>query len=206
MKSILVFLVAVVFSGGGAHTGVSPVTTVVNLGDGTQQTDYEALSKKIYAELVAFRSTADMPENVKAAAEGVKRLLINGGFPAEDIQVVSPDPELGSVVARFRGQAPGGGSPTKEPVMLMAHLDVVDALRSDWEFEPFELREIDGYFYGRGTDDNKAGIAHIVTNFIRLRDEGYVPDRDLVAVFTADEETSSDSIKYLVRERRDLVD
>ena len=206
MKSILVFLLAVVFSGGGAHTGVSPVTTVVTLGDGTQQTDYEALSKKIYAELVAFRSTADMPENVKAAAEGVKRLLINGGFPAEDIQVVSPDPELGSVVARFRGQAPGGGPPTKEPVMLMAHLDVVDALRSDWEFEPFELREIDGYFYGRGTDDNKAGIAHIVTNFIRLRDEGYVPDRDLVAVFTADEETSSDSIKYLVRERRDLVD
>ena len=206
MKSILVFLLTVVFSGGGAHTGVSPVTTVVNLGDGTQQTDYEALSKKIYAELVAFRSTADMPENVKAAAEGVKRLLINGGFPAEDIQVVSPDPELGSVVARFRGQAPGGGPPTKEPVMLMAHLDVVDALRSDWEFEPFELRETDGYFYGRGTDDNKAGIAHIVTNFIRLRDEGYVPDRDLVAVFTADEETSSDSIKYLVRERRDLVD
>ena len=206
MKSILVFLLAVVFSGGGAHTGVSPVTTVVNLGNGTQQTDYEALSKKIYAELVAFRATADMPENVKAAAEGVKRLLINGGFPAEDIQVVSPDPELGSVVARFRGQAPGGGPPTKEPVMLMAHLDVVDALRSDWEFEPFDLREIDGYFYGRGTDDNKAGIAHIVTNFIRLRDEGYVPDRDLVAVFTADEETSSDSIKYLVRERRDLVD
>ena len=206
MKSILVFLVAVVFSGGGAHTGVSPVTTAVNLEDGTQQTDYEALSKKIYAELVAFRSTADMPANVKAAAERVKQLLINGGFPTGDIQVVSPNPELGSVVARFRGQAPGGGPPTKEPVMLMAHLDVVDALRSDWEFEPFELREIDGYFYGRGTDDNKAGIAHIVTNFIRLRDEGYVPDRDLVAVFTADEETSSDSIKYLVRERRDLVD
>ena len=206
MKSILVFLLAVVFSGGGAHTGVSPVTTVVNLGDGTQQTDYEALSKKIYAELVAFRSIAAMPENVKAAAEGVKRLLLNGGFPAEDIQIVSPGRELGSVVARFRGQAPGGGPPTKEPVMLMAHLDVVDALRSDWEFEPFELRETDGYFYGRGTDDNKAGIAHIVTNFIRLRDEGYVPDRDLVAVFTADEETSSDSIKYLVRERRDLVD
>lgn len=206
MKSCLASLLIAVFSGGGAHTEVSPVTAAVNLGDGTQQTDYEALSKEIYAELVTFRSIADMPENVKAAAEGVKQQLINGGFPAGDIQIVSPHPELGSVVARFRGQARGGGPPTKQPVMLMAHLDVVDALRSDWEFEPFELREIDGYFYGRGTDDNKAGIAHIVTNFIRLRDEGYVPDRDLVAVFTADEETSSDSIKYLVRERRELVD
>ena len=90
--------------------------------------------------------------------------------------------------------------------MLMAHLDVVDALRSDWEFDPFELREIDGYFYGRGTDDNKAGAVHIVTNFIRLHDEGYVPDRDLIAVLTGDEETSSDSIEYLAGPRRELVD
>ena len=171
-----------------------------------QTRDYAALSKEIYAELIAFRSTADMPENVKAAAEVIQRRLIDAGFPAEDVQVVSPDPALGSVVARFRGQAPGGGPPTREPVMLMAHIDVVDALRSDWDFEPFELREIDGYFYGRGTEDNKAGIAHIVTSFIWMRDEGYVPDRDLIAVFTADEETSSDAIKYLVRERRDLVD
>lgn len=171
-----------------------------------QTRDYAALSKEIYAELIAFRSTADMPENVKAAAEAIQRRLIDAGFPAEDVQVVSPDPALGSVVARFRGQAPGGGPPTREPVMLMAHIDVVDALRSDWDFEPFELREIDGYFYGRGTEDNKAGIAHIVTSFIWMRDEGYVPDRDLIAVFTADEETSSDAIKYLVRERRDLVD
>ena len=177
-------------------------------GPGAQDRDYEALSKEIYAELIAFRSTADMPENVKAAAEAIQRRLIGAGFPVGDVMVVTPDPEpeLGTVVARFRGQAPGGGPPVRDPVMLMAHIDVVDALRSDWEFEPFELREIDGYFYGRGTDDNKAGIAHIVANFIRLRDEGFVPDRDLIAVFTADEETSSNAIKYLVRERRDLVD
>jgi len=147
-----------------------------------------------------------MPENVKAAAEAMQRRLIAAGFPAEDVQVVSPHPELGSVVARYRGQAPRGGPPTREPIMLMAHLDVVDALRSDWEFDPFELREFDGYFYGRGTDDNKAGATHIVTNFIRLRDEGYVPDRDLIAVLTGDEETSSDSIKYLAGPGRELVD
>jgi acetylornithine deacetylase/succinyl-diaminopimelate desuccinylase-like protein len=147
-----------------------------------------------------------MPGNVKAAAEAMQRRLLDAGFPAEDVQVVSPHPELGNLVARYRGRGPDGGAPTKEPVMLMAHLDVVDALRSDWEFEPFELREIDGYFYGRGTDDNKAGATHIVANFIRLLEEGYVPDRDLIAVLTADEETTSDGIKYLVRERRDLVD
>jgi acetylornithine deacetylase/succinyl-diaminopimelate desuccinylase-like protein len=170
------------------------------------QRDYQALARDIYAELIALRSTADLPANVKAAAETMQRRLIDAGFPPEDVQVVSPHPELGSLVARFRGQAPGGGPPERAPVMLMAHLDVVDALRSDWEFEPFELRETDGYFYGRGTDDNKAGVTHIVVNFIRLRDEGWVPDRDLIAVLTGDEETSSDSIKYLVRERRELVD
>ncbi len=170
-----------------------------------QQTDYEQLARDMYAELIALRSTADMPGNVKAAAEAMQRRLIDAGFPREDVHIVSPHPELGNLVARFRGQAPGGGSPTKAPVMLMAHLDVVDALRSDWDFDPFELREIDGYFYGRGTDDNKAGAVHIVVNFIRLLEEGYVPDRDLIAVLTGDEETSSDGIKYLVRERRDLV-
>jgi acetylornithine deacetylase/succinyl-diaminopimelate desuccinylase-like protein len=171
-----------------------------------QSSEYERLAREIYAELIALRSTADMPENVKAAAEAMRRRLLDAGFPQDDVQVVSPHPELGSLVARFRGRSPSGGAPTRAPVMLMAHLDVVDALRSDWEFEPFELRETDGYFYGRGTDDNKAGAAHIVANFIRLRDEGYVPDRDLIAVLTGDEETSSDSIKYLARERRELVD
>jgi acetylornithine deacetylase/succinyl-diaminopimelate desuccinylase-like protein len=170
------------------------------------QTDYRRLARDIYAELIALRSTADMPENVKAAAEAMRRRLLDAGFPEEDVVVVSPHPELGSLVARYRGRGPNGGPPTREPVMLMAHLDVVDALRSDWEYDPFELREVEGYFYGRGTDDNKAGATHIVVNFIRLRDEGYLPDRDLIAVLTGDEETSSDSIKYLVRDRRDLVD
>ena len=111
-----------------------------------QQTDYERLAKDMYAELIALRSTAELPGNVMAAAEAMQRRLIDAGFPEQDVQIVSPHPELGNLVARFRGRAPGGGSPTKEPVMLMAHLDVVDALRSDWEFDPFELREIDGYF------------------------------------------------------------
>ena len=136
----------------------------------------------------------------------MNEVALQAGFPEEDVVIVSPHPELGNVVARFRGRGPDGGPPQREPVMLMAHLDVVDALRSDWEFDPFELREAQGYFYGRGTDDNKAGVVHIVVNLIRLLQEGYVPDRDLIAVLTADEETTSDGIKYLVRERRELVD
>jgi len=170
------------------------------------QSDHREAARQLYADLIALRSTADMPENIKAAAELVRDRLLAAGFPAEDVVVVSPHPELGNVVARYRGRGPDGGPPARRPVMLMAHLDVVDALRSDWEFDPFELREMDGWFYGRGTDDNKAGAVDIVANFIRLRQEGYVPDRDLIAVLTGDEETSSDGIKYLVRERRDLVD
>ncbi|MGD8818437.1 MAG: M20/M25/M40 family metallo-hydrolase, partial [Acidobacteriota bacterium] len=170
------------------------------------QSDHREAARQLYADLIALRSTADMPQNVMAAAELVRARLLDAGFPAEDVVVVTPHPELGNVVARYRGRGPDGGPPERAPVMLMAHLDVVDALRSDWAFDPFELREIDGYFYGRGTDDNKAGVVDIVANFIRLRQEGYVPDRDLIAVLTADEETRSDGIKYLVRERRELVD
>jgi acetylornithine deacetylase/succinyl-diaminopimelate desuccinylase-like protein len=182
----------------GRATGVAPAPAA--------QSDHREAARQLYADLIALRSTADLPQNVMAAAELVRGRLLDAGFPAEDVVVVTPHPELGNVVARYRGRGPDGGPPTRAPVMLMAHLDVVDALRSDWEFDPFELREIDGYFYGRGTDDNKAGVVDIVANFIRLRQEGYVPDRDLIAVLTADEETSSDGIKYLVRERRELVD
>lgn len=209
MKKALGFLVVACISGAAAGAGTSGVLRALPrevAAPATGQRDYEALAREIYAELIALRSTADMPDNVKAAAEAMQRRLIDAGFPEEDVVVVSPHPELGNLVARFRGRGPDDGPPQREPVMLMAHLDVVDALRSDWDFDPFELREIDGYFYGRGTDDNKAGATHIVVNLIRLLDEGWVPDRDLIAVLTADEETSSDGIKYLVRERRELVD
>lgn len=210
MKRALGFLLVAGIAGAAAGAGSAGVLRVLpgeaEAATGVVQDDYEAMARQLYAELIALRSTADMPENVKAAAELVRRRMIEAGFPEQDVVVVSPHPELGNLVARFRGHGPDGGPPQREPVMLMAHLDVVDALRSDWEFDPFELREADGWFYGRGTDDNKAGAVHIVVNLIRLLQEGYVPDRDLIAVLTADEETTSDGIKYLVRERRDLVD
>jgi acetylornithine deacetylase/succinyl-diaminopimelate desuccinylase-like protein len=87
----------------------------------------------------------------------------------------------------------------------MAHLDVVDARKEDWSFDPYQFREADGYYYGRGSSDNKAGAAMLVANFIRYKREGFVPERDLIIVLTADEETTSHSIEWLVKEHRDLV-
>ncbi|MGE3617346.1 MAG: M20/M25/M40 family metallo-hydrolase, partial [Gemmatimonadales bacterium] len=106
-----------------------------------------------------------------------------------------------SLIVRYRGR-PGGA----RPIMLMAHMDVVDARREDWSFDPYQFREEAGYYYGRGTTDNKAGVATLVANFIRLRQEGFRPDRDLIMVLTADEETSGESIAWLMREHRDLID
>ena len=204
MKRTLGFLLVACISGAAAGAGTAGVLRAIP--GAAQERDYQALAKEIYAEQIALRTTADRPADVNASVEAMRRRLVDAGFPAADVVVAAGTGEPANLVARFRGQAPGGGAPTKQPVMLMAHLDVVDALRSDWEFDPFELREIDGFFYGRGTDDNKAGATHIAVNFIRLLDEGFVPDRDLIAVFTGDEETTSNGIKYLVRERRDLVD
>ncbi|HLG05035.1 MAG TPA: M20/M25/M40 family metallo-hydrolase, partial [Gemmatimonadales bacterium] len=100
----------------------------------------------------------------------------------------------------------GGGGGGRRPILLMAHLDVVDARREDWSTDPYRFVEQDGFYYGRGTSDNKAGAAMLVANFIRYRSESFVPDRDLIIVLTADEETSSGSIRWLLERHRDLVD
>jgi acetylornithine deacetylase/succinyl-diaminopimelate desuccinylase-like protein len=129
------------------------------------------------------------------------RRLIDAGLPASDVQVLQPDPRQGMLVARFRGTGQGG-----KPILLMAHLDVVDARREDWSFAPYEFREADGHYYGRGTNDNKAGAAMLVANFVRMRREGFVPTRDLIIVLSSDEETQQRSIAWVVNERRDLID
>jgi len=162
-------------------------------------TPQEQLAREIFKELIEIR-TAEGFDKTHEAAEAMAARLIDAGFPAEDVQVVGPEAHLGNLVARYRGTGEGGA-----PVLLMAHIDVVPALREDWSFEPYVFREADGYFYGRGTTDNKAGAAHLVANFIRLKQEGFVPDRDLIVVLSADEETTGASVTWLVNERRDLV-
>ncbi len=159
-----------------------------------------ALERQLLEELIRI-NTSDSAGRTREAAEAMARHLIAAGFPAADVRVVGEDPRYQSLVARYRGR-----SSARKPILLLAHLDVVDARREDWTFDPYEFRELDGYYYGRGTSDNKAGAAMLVANFIRYRREGFVPDRDLIIALTADEETSSGAIKWLVGEQRALVD
>jgi acetylornithine deacetylase/succinyl-diaminopimelate desuccinylase-like protein len=165
-----------------------------------QTTSHRELARDILAELIAIRTVAGTGTTVEAA-EAMATRLKDAGFSAEDVLVIGPEPGLGNVVARFRGKGSGG-----RPILTMAHLDVVDALSEDWSMDPYELIERDGYFYGRGTSDNKAGAATLVANFIRLKKEGFIPDRDLIMVLTADEESTQASIRWLAEERLDLVD
>jgi acetylornithine deacetylase/succinyl-diaminopimelate desuccinylase-like protein len=163
------------------------------------QTDHRAREREILAELVEINTASG--RRTTEAAEAMATRLLAAGLPAEDVRVVSVVPGIGNLVARYRGSGTGG-----RPILLMAHIDVVDALREDWSFEPFEFREADGHYYGRGSHDNKAGAATLVSTFIRYREEGFVPARDLIIVLTGDEETTGDSIRLLLEQHRDLVD
>ncbi len=156
------------------------------------------LTRDIFAELIEIPSVSSSPETVVAARAMAARLLA-AGFPAEDVFVGGNDPG-GNLVVRY----PGTGS--RRPILVMAHLDVVPALSSDWSFDPFVFREEDGWFFGRGTSDNTTGAAGLVAAFIRYRREGFVPDRDLIMILTQDEETSSGGVKWLVGEGREWIE
>jgi acetylornithine deacetylase/succinyl-diaminopimelate desuccinylase-like protein len=158
------------------------------------------LERDILKELIEI-NTSDSAGGTPLAAKALADRLIAAGLPAVDVQVVGYSPRYASLVARYRGSASG-----KKPILLMAHLDVVDARKEDWTTDPYQFVEKDGWYYGRGTSDVKDGAAMLVANFIRYKKEGFVPDRDLIIVLTADEETSGQSIDWLVREHRDLVD
>jgi len=148
------------------------------------------LARSILSELIGIRSVSGTPETVVAAQALVRRLRA-AGFSEQDALVAGPKPDsVGNVVVRLRGRG------LAAPILLMAHLDVVPALREDWSTDPFVMTERDGWWYGRGTIDNKEGVTTIVANMIRWKQAGFVPDRDIVAVLTGDEETVSDQIEW----------
>ena len=161
-----------------------------------QQAEHRALERDMLRELIEI-NTSDSAGHTMDAAQAMARRLRDAGFPAADVQVLQPAPRQGMLVARYRGNGRGG-----RPILLMAHLDVVDARAEDWSMAPYTFHEVDGYYYGRGTNDNKAGAATLVANFIRYRREGFVPDRDLVIVLTSDEETGGESIAWVLARRR----
>ena len=162
----------------------------------------EALFRSIYKELVEINTTDSVGDTV-AAASAMAKYLIAAGLPAEDVKVLSSGPRKGNLVARLRG---AGG---KRPLLLMAHLDVVEAKREDWNFDPFKLQEVDGFFRGRGTVDDKAMAAIFVANFIRYKNEDWRPARDIILALTSDEELSDsvhDGARWLLENHRALID
>jgi acetylornithine deacetylase/succinyl-diaminopimelate desuccinylase-like protein len=156
----------------------------------------------IFKQLIEINTT-DSIGSTTVAAQAMARRLLDAGFPAADVIVVGPNDRKGNMIARYRGNA---GSKLR-PVLIIGHLDVVEAQREDWTTDPFQFVEKDGYYYGRGTQDMKDSDAILVTDFIRLKKEGYVPDRDIILALTADEEGGkSNGVDWLLKNRRDLVD
>ena len=158
------------------------------------------LARDILKQLIEI-DTTEATGNTTTAARAMEVRLEQAGFPESDVLVLGPDDRHGNLVARLRGTG------ARRPILLAAHLDVVEARREDWSVDPFKFLEKDGYYYGRGTTDIKDGAAILVTNLIRLAREKYRPDRDLILALTAGEETGiADGIDWLLRERRPLID
>ncbi|HMN82375.1 MAG TPA: M20/M25/M40 family metallo-hydrolase [Burkholderiaceae bacterium] len=163
---------------------------------------HQQLARDIFRELVEINTVAATGDSLRAAQAMADRLRA-AGFPDEDVRVLSPGPRKGNLVARLRGTG------TRRPMLLMAHLDVVEARREDWSFDPFTLLEQDGWFYGRGTGDDKFMAAAFIANLIRYRQEGYRPERDLIVVLETDEEildANRQGIRWLLANHRPLID
>ncbi len=160
------------------------------------------LSRDIFKQLIEINTT-DSAGSTTVAARAMEKRLLDAGFPAEDLNVLGPTERKGNLVARLRGRGAGG----LKPILIICHLDVVEARREDWTTDPFQFLEKDGYFYGRGTQDMKDSDAILVTTFIRLKREGFKPDRDIILALTADEEGgTANGVDWLLKNHRDLVD
>lgn len=171
------------------------VSTFAQIDNSTRQ-----LSHEIFKELIEINTT-DSVGNVTTAAEAMAKHLHDAGFPDTDIQVLGPNDRKKNMVACLHGTG------QKRPVLLIGHLDVVEARREDWTTDPFQFIEKDGYFYGRGTQDMKDGDTILVTTLIRMKKEGYKPERDIILALTADEEGGrSNGVDWLLKNHRELID
>ena len=197
---ILTTVVLTVFAGGSplaAQTGAA--------GNMPPARDIE-LARDLLEQLIEIDTTDTERGDNTRAAQAMADALLDAGVPAEDVQVLVPDgfPTKGNLVARLRGS-----NPNAAPILLLAHLDVVEALPEDWspDIHPFEFMGRDGYFYGRGASDDKDECAIHTANLIRLHREGFVPDRDIVIALTADEEGGTrNGVQFLLEEHRGLID
>jgi acetylornithine deacetylase/succinyl-diaminopimelate desuccinylase-like protein len=169
----------------------------------TASAEDRALARGIFKELIEINTTDTPKGNVTAATSAMQKRFLDAGFAAEDVRLLGPDAQKQNLVVRLRA----AGLTTEKPVLFLCHMDVVEALRSDWHTNPFEFVEKDGYYYGRGTQDMKESDAALVATFLRLHREGYKPKRDLILALTADEEGGKfNGANWLVRQHRELVD
>jgi acetylornithine deacetylase/succinyl-diaminopimelate desuccinylase-like protein len=160
----------------------------------------QRLARDIFRQLIEINTT-DSIGNTTTAAEAMRQRLLEAGLPAADVVVLGPNGRKGNMVARLRGTA------ERKPILIIAHLDVVEAKRADWTTDPFQFVEKDGFFYGRGTQDMKDSDAIAVTTLIRFLKEGYKPKRDIILALTADEEGGTfNGVDWLLRNHRDLID
>ena len=161
-----------------------------------------ALARKLLQELIAINTTH--AQGSSGAAQWVANQLRDAGFADQDVRVLAPSehPTKGNVVVRLHGRTKA------KPILFIGHLDVVEAKREDWNFEPFALTEQDGWLYGRGTIDMKGQDTALLATLIRMKREGYVPARDIIAAFTADEEAggAANGVKWLSTEHPELID
>jgi len=182
-----VLALAVLAAGGAVAEGLTPE---------------QQLAHDIYKELVEIDTTTATGDTARAA-EAMAARLKAAGFAEADVHAFSPAPRKGDLVARLHG------SGARKPILLMAHLDVVPASRDDWSVDPFKLTEKDGYFYARGSADDKYMAASFIANLIRYKNEGYKPDRDIIVALETDEEISDRDglgIQWLIKNHRDLID
>jgi acetylornithine deacetylase/succinyl-diaminopimelate desuccinylase-like protein len=186
MKKFIVLILAAI---------VSPAL----LAEVDRQSPHAQKALEIYTRIVEVESSKNLG-NVPEIARYLAGELLAAGFPEEDVEVI-PLGETASLIATYRGD----GSSGKAPILLLGHMDVVEAFDEDWERPPFELTTDGTYFYARGTVDNKFGVAQLTSTFIRLKKEGFVPNRDLIIAFSGDEESGMTTTRMLAYEREDLA-
>jgi acetylornithine deacetylase/succinyl-diaminopimelate desuccinylase-like protein len=167
-------------------------------------TPAQTVLREVYQELVEINTTDSVGDTTQASRAMAARLK-SAGFSDSDMQVIVPPggPKKGNLVARLKGTG------AKKPILLLAHIDVVEAKREDWERDPFKLVEENGYFYARGAADDKAMAAAFVANLMRMKQERFVPNRDIILALTADEEiipSQWSGIEYLLKNHRNLID
>ena len=160
----------------------------------------DAEARAIFKQLIEINTSESMG-SVTKSAEAMAERFRAAGFAEKDVMIAGPDARKKNLVVRYRG------SGQRKAVLFIGHLDVVEARGEDWTSDPFQFVEKDGYVYGRGTQDMKVGDAILVMDFIRLKREGYVPDRDLILALTADEEGgNANGVDWLIKEHREWIE